>query len=70
MGEIALRLENLTKTFEDVVALKDFSLDVERGRLTTLLGPSGCDKTTCLRIIAGFYEPDAGEVYLGGRPIT
>jgi len=51
-------------------AVDDISLDVPRGSFTTFLGPSGCGKTTTLRMIAGFYEPDAGDIVLGGRRIN
>ncbi len=53
-----------------VHALSDVSFDLEAGRLLTLLGPSGCGKTTLLNIIAGFLAPTAGQVLLGGVPVT
>jgi len=46
------------------------NLSVSKGELLTFLGPSGCGKTTALRIIAGLLQPDAGEIYLEGKPIT
>lgn len=55
---------------EDVEALHDVSFDLEPGRLLTLLGPSGCGKTTLLNILAGFLAPTAGEVAIGGEPVT
>ncbi len=61
-------LEGVTKRFGDVVAVDDASLCVERGDVVALLGPSGCDKTTMLRLIAGFERPDAGTVEIGGAP--
>ncbi len=61
-----LRLEGLTKRFDDVVALDNVSLDIQEGELFFLLGPSGCGKTTLLRTIAGFTEPDSGRVYHRG----
>jgi spermidine/putrescine transport system ATP-binding protein len=65
-----IRLEGVTKRFDDVVAVDDLSLSVERGRFFALLGPSGCGKTTTLRMIGGFEEPDAGTIFLGDRPVT
>ena len=54
---VDVRLSNLTKRFDDVVAVDDLSLEIERGRFFALLGPSGCGKTTTLRMIGGFEEP-------------
>jgi spermidine/putrescine transport system ATP-binding protein len=65
-----VRLEGVSKRFDDVVAVDDVSLEVEHGSFFALLGPSGCGKTTTLRIIGGFEEPTAGTVYLGGRAVT
>ncbi len=59
-----VRLDNVTKKFERVIAVDHISLDIPRGTFTTLLGPSGCGKTTLLRMIAGFYEPDEGGIYI------
>src|SRR2546429_1039104 len=65
-----IRLSNLTKRFDDVVAVDDISLDIERGSFYALLGPSGCGKTTTLRMIGGFEEPSAGKIYLGDREVS
>jgi spermidine/putrescine transport system ATP-binding protein len=65
-----VRLENITKRFDDVVAVDDLSLDIESGKFYALLGPSGCGKTTTLRMIGGFEEPTAGTIYLGDRTVT
>ncbi len=65
-----VRLENVTKRFDDVVAVDDLTLDVESGKFYALLGPSGCGKTTTLRMIGGFEEPSAGTIYLGQRSVT
>jgi spermidine/putrescine transport system ATP-binding protein len=68
--EADIRLDHVTKRFDDVVAVDDLSLDVERGSFFALLGPSGCGKTTTLRMIGGFEEPTAGTIYLGDRAVT
>jgi putative spermidine/putrescine transport system ATP-binding protein len=66
----ALSLERVTKTYADVRAVDDVSLDVRPGEFVTLLGPSGSGKTTTLRMIAGFVRPDSGRVVLDGRELT
>jgi spermidine/putrescine transport system ATP-binding protein len=65
-----VRLEHVTKAFDDVVAVDDLSVDIPQGSFFALLGPSGCGKTTTLRMIGGFEEPDAGAIYLGEQPVT
>lgn len=69
MGNI-LRLENIYKTFDSTPVLKGIHLDVEEGEFITLLGSSGCGKTTTLRIIAGLEQADKGRVWLNGEDIT
>jgi spermidine/putrescine ABC transporter ATP-binding subunit len=64
---IELHLKNVSKLFGETRAVDDVTLSVEKGELFFLLGPSGCGKTTCLRTIAGFYQPDAGELYFDDR---
>jgi len=65
-----VRLERVTKRFDEVVAVDDLSVQIPQGSFFALLGPSGCGKTTTLRMIGGFEEPDAGTIYLGDRPVT
>jgi NitT/TauT family transport system ATP-binding protein len=70
-----LSARHVTKTFavsgtEDVVAIRDLSLDVAEGEFLCLLGASGCGKSTMLSLFAGFLQPSAGHVMLRGVPIT
>jgi iron(III) transport system ATP-binding protein len=65
-----IRLTDVTKRFDDVVALDEARLTVRRGEIVALLGPSGCGKTTLLRTIAGFERPDGGTIEIDGRPVT
>jgi spermidine/putrescine transport system ATP-binding protein len=65
-----IRLERVTKQFDEVVAVDDISLEIPRGSFFALLGPSGCGKTTTLRMVGGFEEPTAGTIYLGDRDVT
>jgi len=69
-NNIHLKIENVSKRFGNVQALKGVSLDIVRGSFTTFLGPSGCGKTTMLRTVAGFYRVDGGRVLLSNRVIN
>ncbi len=66
----ALTLERLVKRFGSVLAVDRVSLEIPSGGFVTLLGPSGSGKTTTLNLIAGFLQPDAGEIFFDGRPIS
>jgi spermidine/putrescine transport system ATP-binding protein len=68
--EKGLSVEGIDKSFAEIRALANVSLDVHEGEFFTLLGPSGCGKTTLLRIVAGLELADAGQVILGGQDIT
>jgi len=68
--EYDIRLIGLTKRFDDVVAVDDISLEIDRGQFFALLGPSGCGKTTTLRMIGGFEEPTEGTIRLGAQEVT
>ena len=67
---VEIRIENLRKTFGDVVATDEVTIVLEEGNLSTLLGPSGCGKTTLLRLIAGFYAPDCGRIFFDDKDVT
>ena len=65
-----VQLKNITKSFGDNQVLKPISLDIYEGEFLTLLGSSGCGKTTTLRIIAGFETPTEGSVYIEDKDVT
>jgi putative spermidine/putrescine transport system ATP-binding protein len=64
-----LQIQRLRKTYDDVVAIDNVSLDIKRGEFMTFLGPSGSGKSTTLYIVAGFQEPTEGRVLLDGKPL-
>lgn len=59
----SIEVKNISKKFDDSIAIQDISFKLEEGKLLTLLGPSGSGKTTILRLIAGLIELDTGEIY-------
>ena len=70
MGESILQLQQIRKSFANTEVLKGVDLEAGQGEFITLLGASGCGKTTTLRIIAGLELPDSGQVILEGHNIT
>jgi putative spermidine/putrescine transport system ATP-binding protein len=70
-NDILVRFENVQKSYDgEILVVKDFNLDMERGEFLTMLGPSGSGKTTCLMMLAGFEPATHGEIYLDGQPIN
>ena len=65
----ALTLKNVSFSYKNTRVITDFSLSVAPGSFTTLLGASGCGKTTLLKLISGFLEPDSGEILIDGRNV-
>ena len=65
-----LEVDSITNSFGSVTAVDDVSLTVEAGELFCLLGPSGCGKSTTLRTIAGFEQPDSGQIRIDGTDVT
>ena len=65
-----IELKNVGKSFDDVVVVENFNLEVKKGEFVTFLGPSGCGKTTTLRMIAGFEIPTEGQITLKGEDIS
>ena len=66
----AIRLHQLAKAFDGVPAVTGIDLDIPGGQFYSLLGASGCGKTTTLRMIAGFEKPDSGRIELDGRDVA
>jgi putative spermidine/putrescine transport system ATP-binding protein len=67
---VSLTIENLSAHYGTTQVLSELSISVQAGELVSLLGSSGCGKTTTLRIVAGFLAPTSGNVRLGGRDLT
>lgn len=70
MSEPILQLKQIRKAFANTNVLNGIDLSIGQGEFITLLGASGCGKTTTLRIIAGLEQPDSGSVLLGGKDVT
>jgi spermidine/putrescine transport system ATP-binding protein len=69
-ADLAVVVERVSKSYGDVAAVRDVTLEIGRAEFFTLLGPSGCGKTTTLRMIAGFIVPDEGRILIDGRDVT
>lgn len=65
-----VRIDRLSKHFDEVAAVDDVSLDIKKGEIFALLGSSGCGKSTLLRMLAGFETPSSGNIYLDGADIA
>src|SRR5688572_28625299 len=63
----ALELDNVTKRYDKVVALRDLSMSIEEGEMFGLIGPDGAGKTTAIRLMCGLLKPDGGTVRVLGR---
>lgn len=65
-----LRIKNLSKRFDGVLAVDEVTLDIAKGEIFALLGSSGCGKSTLLRMLAGFETPSSGQIFLGQQDIS
>ncbi|OMH38945.1 transporter [Motiliproteus sp. MSK22-1] len=70
LSDALLSIRNVTKAFGEAVAVRDFSLSIQRGEIFALLGGSGCGKSTLLRMLAGFETPTSGGIFLEGSDVA
>jgi len=70
VGDIAVRLKGVSKSFGSVAAVHPLDLEIRRGDFLAILGPSGCGKTTLLRMIGGFVAPTSGRIEVDGQDVT
>ena len=66
-NNIIIELKNISVSFDNERILENLNLSIRDGEFITFLGPSGCGKTTTLRVIAGFLQPDGGDVIFDGK---
>ena len=69
MNQIAVKVEDLDKSFEEVHAVNNVSFEIQTGEIFSLLGPNGAGKTTTIGMISGLLTPDAGQVWLMGHSV-
>lgn len=67
---VIVSIKNISRSFGDVTAVDNLSLDIFEGEFITLLGPSGSGKTTVLRMIAGFEKPDSGSIFISDQDVS
>ncbi|HTP59357.1 MAG TPA: ATP-binding cassette domain-containing protein, partial [Spirochaetia bacterium] len=67
MNEVILQVEGVSKSFPGVKALDSVSFDLRRGEVHALVGENGAGKSTLMKILSGFYQPDAGTIRFKGR---
>ena len=64
-----LKMEKITKAFPGVIALKDFSLEVEAGEVHALMGENGAGKSTLIKTLYGVHQPNEGKIYINGEEV-
>ena len=70
MKKVKVEFKNVSKKFNETIAVDNISCEFQPGTLTTLLGPSGCGKTTSLRMIAGLERSTSGNIFIDGEDVT
>ena len=68
MGKVLLEMRSITKEFPGVKALDDVTINIERGTIHGLVGENGAGKSTLIKVLAGIYQPNKGEIILDGKP--
>ena len=68
-GKWIIKLKGLRKSYGELEAVKDLSLDIRRGEIFGFLGPNGAGKTTTISMICGLLKKDAGEIYIDGHSL-
>ena len=63
----ALEFKDVSKSYNENIAVDSISFTVNKGEFFSLLGPSGCGKTTTLRLVAGLEEPTSGDIFIDGK---
>src|SRR4051812_37263356 len=69
-GDVTLRMENLTKNFRGFTAVKNLTLEIQRGSIHALIGPNGAGKTTVFNLATKFLQPSGGRIWFNGQDIT
>ena len=70
MDKTILELKNISKSFGGVNALKNVSLNIEKGKVVGIVGENGAGKSTLMKIIVGALQPDSGEIFYKGKRVT
>ena len=70
MADAILKTEDVVIKFGGLTAVSGFSIEAERGSISSLIGPNGAGKTTCFNIITGFYKPTSGRIIFNGKDVT
>lgn len=68
-NDVIIKMKHIKKTYDDKVIIKDFNLDINKGEFITVIGSSGCGKTTVLKMINGLNTPDKGDIFINGKNI-
>ena len=69
MAEAAVKLVNISKSFGQVKANSNVSLEINKGEILALLGENGSGKTTLMNMISGIYFPDSGQIFINGKEV-